>query len=908
MKRPGSGFFQNDPYQDLVQAMRFDDENKFNRILTTENVNVNKVYEKGAFYGTLLDLCCMEKYKSNYIGALLNRGANPNLINGRTKKGPIHQVAINEDAESMTALLDHKDTDPNLLDNFGSTAIHYACKNNDLKTIQAILNRTDVNLNIANRKGKTPLHVILDKEPSSEYLDVLRLLLSSSKIDLSLTDSDDVSLEQLLAEAYPDLMEGYPVAGVTPAGSNVDASHLFQLLRRNNHQQFLEHVKGNRDVLEGNDGSYTFMQYCCDYGIVDAVRLLLDEGVSPNTTCSVNAWPPIMIACRKGYVSIVKMLVNCKRTSFQPVNGETVLHCLVNGGYEKRALSEANIERNHLKCLSYVLEKVPRGKLDVNHRDKNGNTALHYAAKAGDQNIILEILNAGAYIGVCNKSSEPACADILQSTMERHLDTCIYSNGKMPRDETYALIFNYKNLTPHKPTQEQYVANSNDHFIEAPLHSYSGETMHKNGETDPLIYMSKNYELRPLLTHPIFTSYLHLKWHKIKPYFYMNLLFYTLFWAFLTCYTLLFYINSSPDNRYSNSTDNEVTILDEPSASSYFIWALVLVSLVLLILRESLQLIISPLKYVTNPENWLELAIILVTGVILFCGTCTSIRHQVSAISILLSWAELVLLIGKHPSLSTNIEMLKTVSWNFLKFLAWYSILIVAFALCFYSLFKDAQDDDNQFQHAGVSIFKTVVMLTGEFDTGSIPFLLYPVTSHILFVLFVFLIAIVLFNLLNGLAVSDTQAIKADAELVGYISQAKLISHIEEKCSNAFDCWGLFPKNTKFSNKINMFQDIPDGKIEIYPNNGNKVEMEESSFIKNRKRPDGESCYEIRSIFMDPRIIKTARSIMFKCENEKSKEDYFASLTDKENEIRELLNDFKECLRQYKEINSKLGL
>lgn len=51
---------------------------------------------------------------------------------------------------------------------------------------------------------------------------------------------------------------------------------------------------------------------------------------------------------------------------------------------------------------------------------------------------------------------------------------------------------------------------------------------------------------------------------------------------------------------------------------------------------------------------------------------------------------------------------------------------------------------------------QAVVMLTGEFDASNIHFK-QNATSYVLFVIFVFLISTVLNNLLNGLAVSDTQ-------------------------------------------------------------------------------------------------------------------------------------------------------
>jgi len=50
-------------------------------------------------------------------------------------------------------------------------------------------------------------------------------------------------------------------------------------------------------------------------------------------------------------------------------------------------------------------------------------------------------------------------------------------------------------------------------------------------------------------------------------------------------------------------------------------------------------------------------------------------------------------------------------------------------------------------------------MLTGEFEFGNLD--IHETSNYIIFVLFVFLITIVLFNLLNALAVSDTQVSSA---------------------------------------------------------------------------------------------------------------------------------------------------
>lgn len=46
--------------------------------------------------------------------------------------------------------------------------------------------------------------------------------------------------------------------------------------------------------------------------------------------------------------------------------------------------------------------------------------------------------------------------------------------------------------------------------------------------------------------------------------------------------------------------------------------------------------------------------------------------RNLSAIAVLLAWAEMLLLLGRHPRLSTFVTMFTTVSLTFLRLLLWY--------------------------------------------------------------------------------------------------------------------------------------------------------------------------------------------------------------------------------------------
>lgn len=151
-----------------------------------------------------------------------------------------------------------------------------------------------------------------------------------------------------------------------------------------------------------------------------------------------------------------------------------------------------------------------------------------------------------------------------------------------------------------------------------------------------------------------------------------------------------------------------------------------------------------------------------------------SLRH-VSAIAVLLAWAEGLLLLGRHPKLSIFVTMFTTVSFTFFLLLLWYSVLLIGFGLSFFLLFgadvsKTGADESDAKESAFVSIptslLKVVAMMTGELEYSDLPFATSPVTSRIIFLAFLFLITIVLLNLLNGLAVSDTQAIQCKVFII----------------------------------------------------------------------------------------------------------------------------------------------
>merc|ERR1711997_938599 len=117
-----------------------------------------------------------------------------------------------------------------------------------------------------------------------------------------------------------------------------------------------------------------------------------------------------------------------------------------------------------------------------------------------------------------------------------------------------------------------------------------------------------------------------------------------------------------------------------------------------------------------------------------------------------------------------------------------YAFFIIAFGLAFYILLhKDdgsviGDDDYIYFNKPWLALVKTSTMFVGELEFSDIPIdvddYLGPL-AYLFFLSFVFLIVVVLMNLLNGLAVSDTGLIQNKAEIYSYLSRVETISHLE---------------------------------------------------------------------------------------------------------------------------------
>ena len=384
----------------------------------------------------------------------------------------------------------------------------------------------------------------------------------------------------------------------------------------------------------------------------------------------------------------------------------------------------------------------------------------------------------GANIGLRNLQGEAPIAGILPSTMEAFLDTsCLQAEGN-PTNEDFTITFNYSFLAPPRGSEVKEIVDKEERPETRPV-----------PETDVLWYMARSKDHRHLLKHPVITSFLALKWSRISAHYNVNILCFALFVACLTSYIFTNYAGSSlgvsqPLCAIDQVIPSNTTTLLQPYGNNQTLWVLLALLLAILIIRETVQFSIAPSQHVSSVENILEIVLIVLVGLLLFHGEpgChLSFKREISSAILLISWIALVTMVGRHPRLYVyNIysTMFYRVLKTFTTFLSWYCLFLLAFGLSFYILLhEDNGGEDREyafFDHLGLCLVKTFSMFVGELEFSDIPF--NSPFSYFFFITFVFLIVVVLMNLLNGLAVSETGLIREDAEIHAHVSRSALLS------------------------------------------------------------------------------------------------------------------------------------
>ena len=202
-----------------------------------------------------------------------------------------------------------------------------------------------------------------------------------------------------------------------------------------------------------------------------------------------------------------------------------------------------------------------------------GNTPLHYAARAENDEAVEELLRAGSYIGHINHLGVPPLTHIKSRILENYFDEHIQSSKEHIED--FEILYDYSCFISVASQQ-----NSPQYFSGSRKSIFTKRV----SEIESLHYISQNNALRHILKHPLLSSFLYIKWNRIKHIFYLNLVCHLLFFL-----TLIAFIVTS--NWVTEDKKNYML-----KAGEEILRIIVLSLLTILALRDLIQLCYSPRK------------------------------------------------------------------------------------------------------------------------------------------------------------------------------------------------------------------------------------------------------------------------------------------------------------------------
>ncbi|XP_066975677.1 transient receptor potential channel pyrexia-like isoform X2 [Macrobrachium rosenbergii] len=661
--------------------------------------------------------------------------------------------------------------------------VHYAAMMGYTDCLKILLD-AGADPNVKDSLGQTPLHILPKSNWKSEntFQGCLDVLLAHQKIDanrLDLSKSSPFCRAEQHEWSY--MIDKYEKASLNTNYTTSADALLKGIIDRNlsDFQNTLAAVE-NSDTLDENHGSYTLLQLACRSGLYDFVVELLGKRACPIKKYDSNILPPVLWATKYGYHRILQMLVkSVKRENlgnvFAECNdmGETPLHLSV-----MHSNPQDCDEVDYYRCLEILLKK--KQHFNIDHVNCDGNTALHCAALCNDVRAYSLLLKEGANSAITNVLGACSMQYIDKEDMLQILNNFIEVDVKAKM--SYCIKLNYEIMNKSI--------------------GYEGS---KDKEMTFLNSLTKVFQDKDVLDHPFINIFVFLKWMKIRKFFWLNFAIHFIFTALLLTFIFIFHSSLEKHESEHSALENDASRMS---------FAAVL--LVVLFCREVIQLFMmkTPREYISEVKNITEIITSVLAILLLFVPFTQRVKMAIAAWLVIFSLLELVLHLGHLWPFAVYITMFREVAWNFFKFICLFSLIILGFGFSFYLMFQV----NEKFRTLPESLMKTMIMTTGEMEYGDLPLSSsFPVATHLLMVVFVFLIMLVVVNLLNGLAVSDIQAIQHRSEVISRMSLVDRMTQLEEAFSvennrNPFKL--IFGR--LFSNALIMKSCLPRAYLLVY--------------------------------------------------------------------------------------------
>ena len=249
----------------------------------------------------------------------------------------------------------------------------------DCKTLTWLIQQ-GVDVNHCNKDGWTAVHWAAQKG----YLDVLKLLHSNgANIHQETSDDTNCIMSASLGTGDCKTVTWLIQQGVDVNHCNKDGCTAVHgaTLEGNLDVLKLLHSNGANIHQETSDDTNCIMSASLGTGDCKTVTWLIQQGVDVNH-CNKDGWTAVHWAAQKGYLDVLKLLHSNGANIHQETSDDT--NCIMS----------ASLGTGDCKTVTWLIQQG----VDVNHCNKDGWTAVHWAAQKGYLDVLKLLHSNGANI------------------------------------------------------------------------------------------------------------------------------------------------------------------------------------------------------------------------------------------------------------------------------------------------------------------------------------------------------------------------------------------------------------------------------------------------------------------------------------------------------------------------------
>jgi len=789
------------------------------------------------------------------------------------------------------------------------------------------------NINSPNDEQETPFYIIARKLPYLQNAqEIFDKLLKSTQIDFHIHKGDEIV--KMIKDKYMETMpekENFTVC-------YEEMKNLLESGDINKFETLFSYYTPTENDQNFLDDCYSYLEIAVQKSYINIVDLLIKKGIDFNRLPVANRAeriPPPFLAYKNGNIGIFKSFLLAKEHQkdrlmyrrsqcdsgyeidlYYGDKKTTLLHQFFSNTKGNQIIPKCQsikMSKNEKKCFKLLINDTRCDQKYLNALDEHDKPVIYYTVKYGVDYMTFKLLKKGAYIG-------PVVTKIRKSLLSDLLDSSITSNDEFHDSPNYEITANYGFLMPPVEHCEnvRIIRNGTTNKDEISLHTLNGNSRkgsrvdleqnnpansnpngdekHQTLEMDAIKMLADDYDYRQFVMHPVLSSFIFLKWKKIRFALHINLLTTLLFILTFIPYIMIDrYIKESQKAMKDQvAEEGETTKNNEGVLMIHNIFfGLAFFSVFVMVLRESFQFSLMPIRhYFLSFTNWIDLTLIITSLIVLF----TKIELPIiQTIIIILATSECFHRCSYLPFLSVSLhaKIFRKILGTFLKSLAFFSIMIIGFVLASYTLYSEkisklmnttvimnisdvpivSLKDENPVKEVGVLGIRASV--DDETYIG-------------LCALILFIVAILLHNVLNALTVSDAQEIKSDGKLIDLCERIFVMCRQEQLYN------GTKRINNMLHHAESLFPDtLEDGKICLKPNQTYETLTSEGKALRNNWLQNI-LCYFDRHMTMDSEILRNMRTLLVKKREDLVIKDY------KERRFEKMVNDVLKLNEQKK--------